>query len=801
MKETLPAKLRVFLCHSSKDKVLVRTFYQRLSDEGFIDPWLDEIKIMPGHNWEQQISKALKETHVFIVCLSKDSISKEGYLQKEIKYALDMILEKPEGSIFIIPLKLQRCDVPDSLGKFQWVDYFGRNKEKNYQRLIIALKQTAISLNVTMDEEAVDTELTILEPQDMLFEQARIIEAIPPEKRDKHDARLQEIKSVLIRTLISDQPVYVDIASQWFTFSDLLEVKRSKIGTGKIGGKAAGMLLANKIVSEVNINSKEFLKKPLTFYLGSDVMYSFMQSNKLMAWVDQVNKNYSEIQARNNYQGVIKDFESEELPNSVLKQIRRILKITGKTPIIVRSSSLLEDSFTTSFVGKYVSVFCANQGTEKDNLDEVSRAVRRVYASCFSPDALMYHRRRGVMDFIAIIIQVLDGEKFGQFFMPHGSGVAFSRNIYRWAPQIRREDGFVRLVWGFGTRATNQESDYPRLIALSHPMMHPSLKNVEKYSQKNVDLIDLKRNTFITMRCESVLSSKYPPIRLIAQTNEDGYITSIKTNLVDSRKMVITYDEMIRKTDFALTVRSILGDLEKYYRTPVDIEFSVTLPQEGENKIKISLLQCRPQTYFEEKENTLPEIIKSNDIVFSTQRMIPRGAVKDIRYVLFVHPQEYFSLQANERIRLERTISKINTMLGDSSFICVGPGRWGTSSPDLGIHVSYNDVFNSKALIELSGQGMGIGTALEPSFGTHFFQDLIESRIYLLPIYLDDDNVMFNSKFFFDTKNSLSDFIDVDLKITRSLRLIRVADFKIGHHITLIMNDNESRAVAFFERD
>lgn len=128
--------LRVFLCHSSHDKPCVRGLYRKLLDDGF-DPWLDEEKLLPGQNWQMEISRAVRTSDVIIVCLSPKAINKSGYVQKEIKYALDIADEQPEDKIFLIPLKLEECDVPERLHRWQWAELF---KENGYERLMRAIR-------------------------------------------------------------------------------------------------------------------------------------------------------------------------------------------------------------------------------------------------------------------------------------------------------------------------------------------------------------------------------------------------------------------------------------------------------------------------------------------------------------------------------------------------------------------------------------------------------------------------------------------------------------------------------------
>lgn len=646
-----------------------------------------------------------------------------------------------------------------------------------------------------------------LAPQDMLFAQAEAIEAMPPRERARYEARLQEIKAVLIRTMISDQLAYINLARRWFKVADLKEIRHRKIGQGKIGGKAAGMLLAARILQEVGGEEiRQCLRLPVSFYIGCDVLYSFMALNRLLRWGDQ--KYKSEEQIRAEYPILRREFAAGRLPDDILTILKEVLEECGRRPLIVRSSSLLEDNFGTSFAGKYESFFLPNQGTPEENLKALSKAIALIYASGLNPDVLLYRRQKGLIDYderLAILLQIVEGEPYGQYHLPHAAGVAFSRNLYRWSPQIRKEDGFVRLVWGLGTRAVEQTgNDFPRLVALSHPALHPadSVKAIRHYSQQYVDLIDLAENKFRTLPVHLVLNGRYPPVRYIAQVEEEGYLTALRTTLVDSKRLVITFDELLRRTPFAERMRTILKVLETHYQAPVDIEFTLQIQESGDAspQIFITLLQCRPQSHFsDEGEIALPENLPDEDIILATHRMVPRGAVSGIRYVLFV-TEAYFSLgTAAERARLRRAIGEINARMPKNSFICVGPGRWGTATPELGVHVGYGDIYNTCALVELSGKA--IGTSPEPSFGTHFFQDLMEARIFPLAVCLQDKDAVFNQSFFYHTPNRVLEFTTADEKIQSCLRLIAVEDFRPAHHIRLVMNDDLGRAIAYLEAD
>jgi hypothetical protein len=646
-----------------------------------------------------------------------------------------------------------------------------------------------------------------LAPQDMLFEQADDIQRMPAARRKQLEARLQEIKVVLIRTMISDQLAYLNIARKWFTMEDLKEIRRRKIGYGKIGGKSAGMMLAYRIIRDVvPPEVRDSVRIPNSHFLASDMFYAFMAANGLIHWSDQ--KYKPEDMMRADYPRIVRDFVKGTFPEDILERLRIILEEAGKRPLIVRSSSLLEDNFGTSFAGKYDSFFCPNQGSPEENLTALTEAIARVYASCMNPNALLYRHQKGLVDYderIAVLLQFVEGEQYGRYFLPQAAGVAFSRNLYRWSPQIRKEDGFLRMVWGLGTRAVEAVGDdQPRLVALSHPLLFPSssAEAIHQHSQKFVDLLDLEENALKTLPVQEVLDPRYPALRNIAQVDENGFVENIRSSLVDPKNLVVTFDGLLRHTPFAGHMKTILTALEKHYESPVDTEFTAEIldSQAIHSKVCITLLQCRPQSALnDEGEVDLPSLTNQADTIFATRRMVPRGKVSGIRWVLYVPPEGYFSLASPaDRSRLGRTIGSLNVALKDETFICVGPGRWGTSTPDLGVSIAYGDIYHTHALVELTGKG--IGPDLEPSFGTHFFQDLMEAHIYPLNVDLDDRDSVFNRNFFNKTPNRLSEYVPTDETLLRALRLIKVDDFRPGHSLSLVMNDDAGKAIAFLMR-
>jgi hypothetical protein len=743
-------------------------------------------------------SRMRKELYVrgIITKENLDTETRKKAVESQVREGLHNPLEEEQADIW--ETRIMR--IRDSLTDFHFANNLPYEEFENIVRQLLAEHGSPDTDFVWFNPE--------LAPQEMLFDQAEMIEAMPAEERKKYEARLKELKVVLIRTIISDQLKYVKIARKWFTVADLKDVRARKIGGGKIGGKAAGMLLAMRIIKETappEVAAR--FRLPVSYYLGSDVYYNFLTFNGLMHWNDQKYKTDDEM--RVDYPMLQADFLHGRFPAEIAESLEHVLHDAGDRPLIVRSSSLLEDNFGTSFAGKYESIFLPNQGSFDEKYSALTRAITTIYASVLRPDALLYRHLKELADYderIGILIQFVEGERTGKYYFPQAAGVAFSRNMYRWSPQIKQEDGFLRLVFGLGTRAVDMlGDDYPRLVALSHPRLHSSsdVRTIKRYSQRNMDLIDIESNSFKTVPVHEVLDADYPPLRFVAQVEEGGDLMTIRSRLASTEKMVVTFDGLLSRIPFAISMRTALKLLETHYKSPVDTEFTLeVIDPDGDPQVEITLLQCRPQSHIQdEAEAQLPLDLKEEDIIFSTQRMVPQGTVENIRYILFVPSEGYFSLESQtERTQLERAIGQLNSALSAETFIAVGPGRWGTSTPDLGVHVTYSDIYNSYALVELAGEA--IGASPEPSFGTHFFQDLMEAEIYPLGVFLDDEETIFKREFFYNTPNRLNEFISVENpRVADALRLIAVSDYRSNHHLDLVMDAQKSYAVAFLVRE
>jgi hypothetical protein len=650
-----------------------------------------------------------------------------------------------------------------------------------------------------------------LAPWYLLFAKGEEFERMPPEKRAQVQHHLQEIIVVLIKGMISDQLAFVGVAKETFTIQDLKEIRQRRIGRGKIGGKAAGMLLARKTLQlahekDENGGVRERVRIPDSYFIGADVFYDFLSTNRLDRYMNQKYKPREEMEA--DYDQIRAAYLAGRFPDDIVSSLELLLAEVGDAPLIVRSSSLLEDNFGMAFAGKYDSVFCPNQGTLEQNLAALIDAIKRVYASVLKPDALLYRKHTNLLDYderMAVLIQKVQGKRYRRYFFPALAGVGYSRNPFRWNPKIRREDGFLRLVWGLGTRAVDRvANDYPRIVALSHPQLRPEVGagKITKYSQHFVDLLDMEKNSFETLPVREVIGDDYPGLRYLVSVNKGGYLSPLisRMDADDPNDLVLTFEQLVRDRQFITLVKTILQELEQRYKWPVDIEFAVDVqPGHPQAEYTISLLQCRPQVSQELTGNIeIPEDIPDQDLILMACKLVPQGVVSEVRYVVYVDPQAYgHAPDYVTRLEVARVIGRLNKRLKGERFILIGPGRWGSSNPELGVRVTYADIFNTRVLAELPLAREG--STAEASYGTHFFQDLVETGIFPLPITPGEDGAMLDVTFLAESPNMLAELSPSDAPYARYVRVVDVPAVTKGRHLEIVMDGEHERAVGYLK--
>lgn len=649
-----------------------------------------------------------------------------------------------------------------------------------------------------------------LAPIDMVIAQGELYEKLPEAEQREVQHHRQEMIVVLLKALISDQLSFIRVAKEYFTIKDIVEIRQRKIGEGKIGGKAAGMWLAWKILqthAAADGLDPQDIVIPNSYYIGANCLYDFNVQNGLLFSVDQKYKPYAAIAAE--YPDILQAYLAARIPDNIMQRLYLLLAEIGTCPLIVRSSSLLEDSFGTSFAGKYDSYFLPNQGSVDENLEQLATAIKKIYASVLSPHALVYRQRMGLVDYderMAILIQEVQGSQRGKYWYPTLAGVGYSRNPFRWNPQIRREDGFLRMVYGLGTRAVERVgNDFPRLVALSHPVLRPEANayEIKRHAQHFADVIDLEVNAFVTHPITQVLEQDDPALAYLVSEDKDDFLQPLfaDARLTPREKMVLTFDGALKKTSLAPMFKTMLQRLEATYHFPVDIEFTADLlPRNGAPpRVVIHLLQCRPHTQYEANQAVeIPEDVPPADKIFSTRGLVQHGVVSDIEYVIYVSPEKYsHAATYATKLELARIVGRLNKQLEGKIFILMGPGRWGSSNIDLGLPVGYADINNTRVLVEIAlPRGEGIP---DVSYGTHFFQDLVEARIYPLPLFPAERGTIFQRAFFEETPNALAKLLPQDAAFAEFVHVIDVPAVTRGRRLQIVMNEERGEALAFLK--
>ena len=614
-----------------------------------------------------------------------------------------------------------------------------------------------------------------------------------------------ELRVTLARRFLTDDLSFVDVAKDFIDTADFFDLARHTISPpksyGRVGGKSAGLFLAAQIVKK----STEFadvlgtIRTPKTWYVTSDGILDFIEFNQLE---DLYDRKYLEIdQVRREYPHVVQVFKSSHLSPEIVKGLALALDDFGDRPIIVRSSSLLEDRVGAAFSGKYKSLFLANKGPKPERLSALLDAIAEVYASVFGPDPLEYRAERGLLDVheeMGILLQEVVGNRVGRYFLPTFAGVAFSNNEFRWSARIARADGLVRLVPGLGTRAVDRVSDdYPVLVAPGQPGLRVNVTpdEIVRYAPRKVDVIDMESGSFTTIPVERLLAECGPDIpgfqQLLSVADESGIH---RPYLLDwsprGGRLVVTFEPLLESTPFLARIRALLRLLREKTRGPVDIEFA----SDGRD---LYLLQCRPQSFADDAAPAaIPADLPADKVIFEARRYVSNGRVPDLTHVVYVDPDEYAALpDAASLKRVGQAVGRLNKVLPKRQFLLMGPGRWGSRGDlKLGVPVGYSDINNAAALVEVARKRGGY--VPDVSFGTHFFQDLVEASIRYLPLFPDDPEIRFHETFLTGSPNVLASLVPDFRDLEDVVRVIDVPAASGGSVLRLLMNADEDHAVA-----
>ncbi len=732
----------------------------------------------------------------FALLWNHHSLNTVSNIRNTAQVMLDIY--ESEQHLYIHPLKVDNRYSPTIFMLHQW-------KSLQDEESVVPLKESAIISKIlaTRHQPWLDFggqshkdvwHLTFNRAQDTL--EGIVFGEISPVQADIFKNRLLKM------AIVKDDLLFI-LAVQHFKLADILSIGKRMIGTGLIGGKSVGMLLAQNILRNDNPKWDEILEVQDSYFIGSEVFYSFLVENNI--WWDRrrlsTDKHFLEgiTECQNS-------FMRGKFPEYLVLQFQSLLNYYGQSPIIVRSSSIQEDAYGNSFSGKYKSIFLANQGSINDRLEQFINAIREIYASTVSKDALTYRRARGLIDRdeqMALLVQRVSGELNGNFFFPQAAGVGFSYNPFVWDKKIDPTAGLVRIVCGLGTRAVDRtDNDYSRIVALNAPDIMPIHDNNElrRYSQQKMDLIDLQKNQYTTYSLRSLIP-KIPeyPIDIYAEIDAEVQERAEKAGKPDMYAWLFTFNKLLKETRFVEDMREMLSILAKTYSCPVDIEFTVNFFEH--QKYKINLLQCRPFQVKQEVQYIKDpgEISPESIIIESNGPIIGTSIATEVDRIVFIDPRGYGQLSIRDRHKIARLVGKVNghSSSSEKSILLMGPGRWGTSSPSLGIPVNFAEINRMNFICEIAE--MHEGLIPDVSLGTHFFNNLVELDLLYFALHPHKKQDVLTREFFVKTQNQLSVLFPEEQKWEHILMVIDRESLLPEKNLLINMNSVTQHGYCYLE--
>ena len=503
----------------------------------------------------------------------------------------------------------------------------------------------------------------------------------------------------------------------------------SRIGEGSLGGKGRGLAFIDSIIKKHQLfyDYKDvIITIPRTVVICTDIFDEFMENNNL----------YKVGLSKLDDEKILKRFVRAKLPKSLIEDLKTFIEYANN-PIAIRSSSLLEDSHYQPFAGVYSTYMIANDKSDaKKMMTSLTTAIKSVYASVYYKNSKAYMEATSNMideEKMAIILQEVCGTKFGDRFYPTLSGVARSINFYPISPE-KPEDGIANIAFGLGRTIVDGgitlrfSPKYPKkILQLSTPQMALSS------TQKQFYALDLIPEDYKVSVNEEVNLLKLK-IKDAENDNSLKDVTStfdyendiIRDGTGYKGKKIITFSNILRYNTFPLSeiLDALLEIGQKEMNNPIEIEFAVNLNTPSNAPKIFNFLQIRPIVDDKEAININIESISNEETIISSNSALGNGTINDIHDFIYVKP-EAFKAAESKNIVLE--IEKLNSQFvkDNKSYVLVGPGRWGSSDPWLGIPVKWSQISQARVIVEAGLENYRI----DPSQGTHFFQNLTSFKV------------------------------------------------------------------------
>jgi hypothetical protein len=613
------------------------------------------------------------------------------------------------------------------------------------------------------------------------------------------------LRVLLLECILSNRVDYINVAKDYVEIADLYHLLQNVIFSteshGKLGGKSAGLFLASQILKKANGGSTPELPFdiPKTWFISSDMMLEFIHYNNMDEIIEQKYKDVERV--RLEYPHVIEMFRQTVCPPEMANALSMALDDFGDSPLVVRSSSLLEDRMGPGFCGKYKSVFVGNQGNREERLRDLMRAVAEVYASNFGPDPIAYRMERGLLEFseqMGVMIQEVVGTRVGRFFLTSYSGMARSHNDLPFLPGLMGKDSLIRMIPGLGTRATDRSTEeYPILLAPGRSSEALTEENGYsiRHAPKRLDVIDLESNRLQTTEIGELMTkvgAEYPGAEKILSVHKDGHLRPLDEDVsaLNDGDLVVTFDGLVNRSPFMMHVRNLLKLLEEKLGAPVEIEFAC----DGN---KLYLLQCCPRRFAPgPRPAPIPKDVTAEKLLFSANRYISNGCISNLTHIIYITPKACDArTPPADRQAVASAVAKLNELLPKRQYILMRPdGSETDSGRQSGVDINFVEFKNAGMLVDLLTSERSQNNFLP--LRIHLLQDLVDSGIGYLPVYPDDEDTFFNERFLLRSQNILSALIPEYSHLVDLIKVIDVPKVAKDSVIQVRMNAELGEAVA-----
>jgi hypothetical protein len=499
--------------------------------------------------------------------------------------------------------------------------------------------------------------------------------------------------------------------------------------SGSFGGKGRGLAFINALVYNIdfgNVSNEINIRTPITAIIGTDEFEYFIEINSLFEIVINPGISYKEVRQA---------FVNARLSQALVKKLEFFVEQIEK-PIAVRSSSLSEDSLTQPFAGVFDTYIIPNNRENKKNvLDNLMMAVKLVFASVYSDNSRTYFQaihHKVEEERMAVVLQELVGNRYGEYYYPHISGIAQSYNYYPVA-HMKPDEGFAVAAVGLGSYVVEGWRSY---------RFSPRYPKIEMYSNK--DLLNSSQLKFYALNTSKsevdyVTDGELASLELldIGEAEKHGTLSHcasvylsdndrIEPGLNAAGPRVINFADILRfhYIPLAETIDVMLGTIEDALGSPVEIEYAVDLNKAQNGLPSFYLLQIKPLVGSQLNYTIDFEKIDKSKILLYTQSSLGNGEINHIHDIIFVDSQKFDKLKTYD---IAGEIERINSNMisRNREYILIGPGRWGTRDPFLGIPVVWSQISNARVIVEVSLANY----PLDSSLGSHFFHNVTSMNI------------------------------------------------------------------------